>query len=181
MELKKKEISKERQYAKKGEVSKSELKKNSPKKWLVASSLGIASLFYSNPKSIFGTIGVVFGCIEIQASNTTIVYDILNTISNCCYPIRTVTFPLGILLCLVYFVDYIVSVKFKKVDPLEFRKKNKKFFNIVLILFLITICAAIINVLLDNVILELELPIFYKGGVPEYIRQTSVFDIYNSK
>ena len=64
MELKKRERIETRDYAKRGEVSKSVLKSTTPKKWLVASAMGIATLFYANPRSMFGSIGVVFGCVS---------------------------------------------------------------------------------------------------------------------
>ena len=84
MELKKREEASKKNYAKKGELTKSELKSSTPKKWIVASALGVATLFYANPNSFFGNIGVVFGCAQLGVGgyNYSPLWHSLNNFSN---------------------------------------------------------------------------------------------------
>ena len=65
MELKKVSNYTKKEYAKKEEITKKELKNNTPVKWITASALGLTTLIYNSPKSSIHRIGVVFGCIEI--------------------------------------------------------------------------------------------------------------------
>ena len=165
MELKKKEIIKERQYAKKGEISKNELKKNSPQKWLIASSLGIVSLFYSNPKSVFGTIGVVFGCIELEATNTTPLFNTINNISEAIAKMTVIMFYVSAIMCFIFMIDYVV-LTIKKVPKEDKEKSVKNWKKLILIMILIVVLLLCVHLFLDNGILELNIPAFYEGGTP---------------
>ncbi len=123
MELKKREIINEREYAKKNEVSKSEVKNTIPKKWLVASSIGIVTLLYSNPNSIFGHIGVVFGCISYGNVNYTPLGQFLNTLSNFCGVISVACFVLCVVALCIYTI---YAIKSRGITDKELKEKNEK-------------------------------------------------------
>ena len=122
MELKKRDEVIKREYAQKDEISKNEVKKFTPKKWLIASSLGVVTLFYANPNGIFGSIGVVFGCIDTSASATyelTNLGNILNSISN-------ISGIVAIFLFLVAALDnYILNKKIKEINILNDDEEKK--------------------------------------------------------
>jgi amino acid transporter len=66
MELKKVNNVISKGYAKKDEISKKEIKKFIPSKWIAASSAGLVTLFYTSPKNGLQKIGIVFGCVSIN-------------------------------------------------------------------------------------------------------------------
>ena len=66
MELRKVNDNYTRKYAKNDEITKEELKKFTPKKWLTASAIGLATIFYTSPKDSPLRIGVVFGCVSLN-------------------------------------------------------------------------------------------------------------------
>ena len=113
MELKKREEAVKKEYAKKDEISTKELKKFTPHKWVVASALGITSLFYANPNSIFGSIGVVFGCIEIQPSNYSNLWHGLNFVSNLCGCAALFIGLIAIIIATIQYIDTAI-LSFKK-------------------------------------------------------------------
>ncbi len=66
MELKKIIDEEEKGYAKKDEITKKEMKKFTPKKWITASVAGLVTLLYASPKNGIQKIGVVFGCVSLD-------------------------------------------------------------------------------------------------------------------
>ena len=66
MELKKVNQEIARNYAKKNEISKKEIKMYTPEKWIVDSSTGLVTLLYTNARNSIHKIGVVIGCMTLN-------------------------------------------------------------------------------------------------------------------
>ena len=64
MELKRVNEITKKNYAKINEISKNEIKKYTPMKWIVASSAGLVTLMYTNVRNSIHRIGVVIGCVS---------------------------------------------------------------------------------------------------------------------
>ncbi|MGN1331057.1 MAG: hypothetical protein ACI4VN_07000 [Clostridia bacterium] len=152
MELKKVTTQTNKNYAKKENITKKELKSATPNKWIVAASAGIVTLFYTSPKTSIYQIGVVFGCMEMN--NYTPLYDTLDTAMNFFYYTTRIA---GI----SFLLTLIVGIFIIRDD-----KKNKKVVKMVKCLLLITLILAIITEILV-LILELDIPAFYVGGVKQ--------------
>ena len=60
MELKKVNAIVSKGYAKKDEISKKEVRKFTPTKWLTASAAGLVTLLYTSHKNSIHKIGIVF-------------------------------------------------------------------------------------------------------------------------
>ncbi len=152
MELKKRETINEREYAKKNEVSKREVKNTIPKKWLVASSVGIVTLLYSNPNSIFGHIGVVFGCVSFDPDFTPLC-ETLNMISGIASWISFFCFIISIA---VYGVVLVHKHNLRKITDEELIEKKKRIINkgitYLIILLIITVLLVAYHLLWENIL-----------------------------
>ncbi len=164
MELKKRDIINEREYAKKNEVSKNEVKNTIPKKWLVASSIGIVTLLYSNPSSIFGHIGVVFGCIKSVTVNYSQTWHAWNTFSNLLPFISYGTTCAFILVLTAFLISFFIEYFKKDFDKKVFLTNNKILFFSIVLSMLISVLSTRTHQLLDNWILDMNIPQFYEGG-----------------
>ena len=70
MELKKVNEVSPRAYAKKNDITREEVKKFTPEKWIVASAVGLVTLMYTSPDWSIHKIGVVFGCRTIETDGS---------------------------------------------------------------------------------------------------------------
>jgi hypothetical protein len=166
MELKKREEVSQIEYAKKDEISTKELKKFTPHKWIVASAVGVATLIYANPKSLLGSIGVVFGCITITESyNYSSVWYTLNSISNSLLYLACIVGAIALIFGVVQYIDYIILSFKKDFNKEEYKKNSQKMKNFIIALIVGAIVAFLIHFILDYYILDMEIPIFFEGGV----------------
>lgn len=81
MELKKVNAIASKGYAKKDKISKKEVKKYTPTKWIVASATGLVTLLYTSPKNSIHRIGIVFGCIS-ESQETDGISNVFWNITN---------------------------------------------------------------------------------------------------
>ena len=167
MELKKVVNQEKKDYAKKGEVSKKELKSFVPNKWVVASAAGLTVLFYSSPRFSINSIGVVIGCISVIQPGTVIVnltpiHKILDTINA----FSTILAAVSGFVFVIYIFSYGFVKVFKKDKNLDeaTKKQNVKTLKVLGVVFIILLIAAFGTAM----ILETDNPIFYEGGVPRY-------------
>ena len=153
MELKKVSNKTVKNYAKIEQITKKELKKATPHKWIVAAAAGIVTLFYTSPKRSIHQIGVVFGCIEIAHNyNYTPLFNSLNGIMDIFY---YGTWILGI----SFVLSLLIGI-FRKEDE----EKHKKMSKILKYLLIMGIISAIITGILVF-ILKQDIPAFFEGGV----------------
>ena len=154
MELKRVSNYTNKEYAKKEEITKKELKNNTPAKWITASALGLATLLYTSPKSSIHKIGVVFGCIEIEQNyNYSGTFNVLNGIFDGIY-------YLGIASGIAMVLSIIIGVFFLGKNE-ERQEKVTKLTKLLLKVFI----ACIVVGVLVWILLESDLPILYEGGV----------------
>lgn len=154
MELKRVSNYTNKEYAKKEEITKKELKNNTPAKWITASALGLATLLYTSPKSSIHKIGVVFGCIEIEQNyNYSGTFHVINGIFDGIY-------YLGIASGIAMVLSIIIGVFFLGKNE-ERQEKITKLTKLLLKVFI----ACIVVGVLVWILLESDLPILYEGGV----------------
>jgi len=167
MELKKVVNQEKKDYAKKGEVSKKELKSFVPNKWVVASAAGLTVLFYSSPRFSINSIGVVIGCISIIQPGTVIVnltpiHKILDTINSFSAYMATLSGIVFVAFAISYGF-FKISKKDKNLDETT-KKDNIKTLKVLGIIFIILLIVTFGTAM----ILETDNPVFYEGGVPKY-------------
>ena len=154
MELKRVSNYTNKEYAKKEEITKKELKNNTPAKWITASALGLATLLYTSPKSSIHKIGVVFGCIKIEQNyNYSGTFNVLNGIFDGIY-------YLGIASGIAMVLSIIIGVFFLGKNE-ERQEKVTKLTKLSLKVFI----ACIVVGVLMWILLQSDLPILYEGGV----------------
>lgn len=154
MELKKVNEVGAKGYAKKDEISKKEVKKFTPTKWLTASATGLVTLLYTSPKNSIHKIGIVFGCISIageETNNYTSFWHITNSIMDVFY---YASWILGVAFVLL-LGNHMVNKKKYDED-----KRLKSIKNIKILATIFIVCV-IITVLLV-IFLKLDLDIFYE-------------------
>ena len=154
-----------KEYAKKESITKTQLKKVTPNKWIAASAAGLVTLLYTSPKNSINKIGVVIGCVSLavgEITNYTSTFKVLNTTMDIFYYI---SWFLGILF-VVFFVHH--NRNEKKYSDEERKKsiQNVKTIGIVLIF-----CAIITSLLI--VIIKQDVPAFYEGGKPNYVYKST--------
>ncbi len=153
MELKKVTTETTQNYAKKEEITKKDLKKFTPYKWIVAASAGIVTLFYTSPKRSIHQIGVVFGCIEIAHNyNYTPLFHALNGAMDVLY-YGTWIFGVGFVLSLLIGIFGIKD-----------EEKNKKMQKVIKTMLIIGVILGVLTGILVFV-LKQDLPAFFEGGV----------------
>ena len=157
MELKKVTTETTKNYAKKEEITKKDLKKFTPYKWIVAASSGIVTLFYTSPKRSIHQIGVVFGCIEIARNyNYTPLFHTLNSIMDVLYYgawIFGISFVLSLLIGIFGIKD---------------EEKDKKMQKIIKTMLILGIILGVLTGILV-LILKQDIPAFFEGGVKQEI------------
>ncbi len=169
MELKKVNSPAIRNYAKKEEVSKKDLKKATPHKWIVAASTGIITLFYASPKRSIYHIGVIFGCIEIAKEyNYTPLFHTLNSIMDVFY-YATLVFVFG------FFISLILKLFNNNSDE----NKKKKIDNALKSFLIIGLVFLVLTIVLVF-ILKQDIPAFFEGGIKQDISVFSPNTIMNS-
>ncbi len=155
MELKKVSSVEVKRYAKKNEISKKEMKKFTPQKWLLASATGIVTLMYASPKNSIHQIGVVFGCIQMMDPGEvyhTAIWKITNSAMELFYGMAWV---LGITF-IGFFIEYIINVK--KYEEEE-KRKTKAVKTIKIIATILIACIIITSIL--DFLLKMDLDIFH--------------------
>lgn len=144
MELKRVKEVELKGYAKKDEISRKELKKFTPTKWIVASTAGLVTLFYTSPKNGIQKIGVVFGCVSIN-------YPMLitNSIMNI-FGFASGGFG-------IFFIAMIINflVNKKKYDE-DKKVKAEKHLKILATILIALILVTIISFVASNVISNIE-------------------------
>ena len=163
MELKKVNKVVSKGYAKKDEISKKELKKFTPVKWLTASSIGLVTLLYTSPKNSIHKIGVVFGCISIAEPdyNYTILYHITNSIMDVFY---YASWIIGIVFVLL-LGRYIIK---KKNYNEEKKKSNNKYLKVLATILIV--CIIITSILI--IVLKLDISAFYTNGIKQNLNDS---------
>lgn len=147
-----------KRYAKKNEISKREIKKYTPTKWITASAMGIVTLLYTSPKNSIRKIGVVFGCIEIAQPgyNYTELYYATNSIMDIFY---YVSWILGIVFA--FLLGRYVFLKHNYDD-----EKKKSSVNYLKKIGIILMVCIIITVTLV-ITLKLDIKAFYTNGIKQ--------------
>ena len=154
MELKKVNKVVSKGYAKKDEISKKEIKKFTPAKWIAASAAGIVTLLYTSPKNSIHKIGIVFGCISMKVEKThnyTSFWNITNSVMDVFY---YASWILGVALVLLLGNHIFNRKKYDK----DRRMKSIKNIKILVTMLIVSI---IITALLV-IFLKLDLNIFYE-------------------
>ena len=125
MELRKVEKKVECKYAKRNDISKSDLKKFVPNKWM---KIGLMSTFfatYSSLKEGIIKIGIVIGCVELPSEGDTILTEKgkgINTIENFLIMISGIIF----LKFLIDIINYLVWRKKAKESDEDYIKQEKR-------------------------------------------------------
>ena len=159
MELKSVSKASTRNYAKKEDVSKKDLKASTPQKWIVAASTGIVTLFYSSSNKSLNQVGVVFGCIKmIEHYNYTSLYYTINHFMDIFY-YGTWIFGVSFILSLTIGI-----LKLNK----ENEKSHKRRAAIVKYTLIITLILAGLTGILVF-ILSQDIPAFYENGVKKIV------------
>ena len=154
MELKRVSNYSNKEYAKKEEITKKELKNNTPVKWITASALGLATLLYTSPKSSIHKIGVVFGCIEIEENfNYSSTFHILNNIFD-------VVYYVGIASGIAMVLSLIIGIFFLGKNT----EKQEKITKLTKIFLGVFIAALVIGIIM-YLFLQSDAPILYENGV----------------
>ena len=125
MELRKVEKNVECKYAKRKDISKRDLKKFVPNKWM---KIGLMSTFfatYSSLKEGIIKIGIVIGCVELPSEGNTILTEkgkAINSIENILIVITGIVF-------IKFFIDiinYLVWRKKAKESDEDYIKQEKR-------------------------------------------------------
>lgn len=154
MELKKVNAVVSKGYAKKDEISKKEVRKFTPTKWLTASAAGLVTLLYTSPKNSIHKIGIVFGCISIageETNNYTSFWHITNSIMDVFY---YASWILGVAFVLLLGNHMINKKKYDE------DKRLKSIKNIKILATILIVCIIITALLV--IFLKLDLDIFYE-------------------
>lgn len=163
MELKRVNENISKNYAKKDEISRNEVKKATPMKWIVASSAGLVTLLYTSPKTSIHKIGVVIGCIAIEAEyNYSSLWYTLNTTMDVFYYmswIWGVAFVLGLI---------IYKIKQKKFDE---NRRLKAVENLKILLGIFVTSLVITGALV--VFLKMDINAFYTNGKKEVMNSVT--------
>lgn len=136
MELRKVEKKVECKYAKRNDISKSDLKKFVPNKWM---KIGLMSTFfatYSSLKEGIIKIGIVIGCVELPSEGDTILTEKgkgINTIENFLIMISGIIF----LKFLIDIINYFVWRKKAKESDEDYIKHEKRKVLVELIVIII--------------------------------------------
>ncbi len=142
MELKAVTEEQEKKYAKKDEISKKMLKAMTPEKWILASSLGIVTLFYSSSNISVSKIGIVVGCIELVSDRP---FNTLGTVLNYGMDIfYYLTIVLGLSFVVKCIHHFVKKSKYDENDKIKSRKTMKKLAAFFVICMLVTIGLAIL-------------------------------------
>lgn len=156
MELKKVSNQINKNYAKKEQVTKKDLRKSVPQKWIVAASAGLVTLFFKTSEKSIYQIGVVFGCIEIKEDyNYSSLFNTLNGIMDFFYYAT-------IVVLISSFIS--IFIGFLTKDP----EKQKKIANVSKFLCIAFIVLLIITAVLV-VVLKMDISAFYEGGVKKVV------------
>ena len=150
MELKKVNEVSPRAYAKKNDITREEVKKFTPEKWIVASAVGLVTLMYTSPDWSIHKIGVVFGCISIETvDNVSDIYAIMEWIYT---GFLIGSFSLFIVFLLLALKNLIMLGKYSESKKERNRKKMKY--------LLIFLAAFVIITLGLHILLKLDLDIY---------------------
>ena len=130
MELKKVNQETNKNYAKKNEISKGEIKNYIPSKWLIASTTGLVSLLYTNARSSIHKIGVVIGCISMETDSASTMQKLIYSFFD------FASWGIGITFIVMLIRHFIKRKKFDENTRLK-SAKLLKILGIILTIFII--------------------------------------------
>ena len=146
MELKKVNEVSPRAYAKKNDITREEVKKFTPEKWIVASAVGLVTLMYTSPNWSIHKIGVVFGCRSIESESSS--FSIIELFYN--------GFLIGTISIAISF--FLMSIKnlimWRKYSESK-KERNKKKMKYLLIFFVFFLMISLILYFFSNMDLQI--------------------------
>lgn len=140
MELKKVNEVSPRAYAKKNDITREEVKKFTPEKWIVASAVGLVTLMYTSPDWSIHKIGVVFGCRTIETDGS---FGIMDFFYNG-FLIGTISIAIAF-----FWISIKNLIMWRKYSESK-KERNKKKMKYLLVFFAVFLLISLVLYFLSN-------------------------------
>lgn len=143
MELKKVNEVSPRAYAKKNDITREEVKKFTPEKWIVASAVGLVTLMYTSPDWSIHKIGVVFGCRTIETDSGYGSFGIMDFFYNG-FLIGTISIAIAF-----FWISIKNLIMWRKYSESK-KERNKKKMKYLLVFFAVFLLISLVLYFLSN-------------------------------